>query len=36
MIKISAPFSKKTPSDEPYSSHAVHLGVEVELPDPVE
>ena len=35
MIKINASFSKKIPGDEPYSSDAVHLGVEVELPDPV-
>lgn len=35
MIKISASFSKKIPGDEPYSSDAVHLGVEIELPDPV-
>lgn len=35
MIKINASFSKKIPGSEPYSSDAVHLGVEVELPDPV-
>ncbi len=35
MIKINASFTKKVPGDEPYSSDAVHLGVEIELPDPV-
>ena len=35
MIKISASFTKKVPGDEPYSSDGVHLGVEIELPDPV-
>ena len=35
MIRISASFSKKVPGIQQYSSDAVHLGVEIELPESV-